>query len=613
MKKRILLTLGALVLFVVVVSIYLAARTAVDLLSARQALRGAVQDLEAGEIAEARDAVASASDRLDGVLATTVGIVPVVGQNLRALEAVADGAFPVLESAYELRQTADEIDEQDLVANGRVRLELIERMRGPLEDEAEALESLGSQLREARSGLLLPPVHDEISELIDRVEDLRSSAAKASAASGLAPDMLGRDEPRTYLVLLINNVELRGAGGILSGLGTVTMSDGGIQLGDFFPYAKLGSNPYKPVQAPPGFVERFGFAQAHTTLFINTTYSPEVPDVALVAARLFEKVKNIATDGAIVVDPRGVAALMPPGAEVDAPSGGELDAKELPDYIYATAYEELGGPRDARRAALLDVGRNAFQVLAERGPGGVEDLGGLAEAVAAGHLRFVSFDDVEAELLANVGASGALPEAQDSVFVTVQNQGADKLDYYIRRRIEHRCAIENDEALCETRATLRNEAPDGLTPYVSPRARNEAIEFLEVYVPGNANVTSVELDGSPAEFLRATQGDRTSYGTDIRIDSGERATLGVTYTLPLDGSYELTVTPQPLTHDAEVRVELDAPRDWTINVGGESEDERIIYEKTLTSTLTFTAKPSESSGLTSIWEAASDFWSEQLF
>jgi hypothetical protein len=607
------LIVGGIVLFVVVASMYLAVRTAADLLSARRALRGAVQDLEADEIAEARDAVASASDRLDGVLASTVGVVPVVGHNLRALEAVADGAFPVLESAHALRLTADEIDEQDLVANGRVRLELIERMQGPLEEEAEALEEMAEKLREGRSSLLLPPVYDEMDELLDRVRELRSSATKAAAASELAPDMLGRDDPRTYLVLLINNVELRGAGGILSGLGTVTMSNGGIELGDFYPYAKLGSDPYKPVAAPDGFVERFGFALAHTTLFINATYSPEVPDVAVVVARLFEKVKNVATDGAILVDPRGVAALMPPNAEVDAPSGGDLDAKELPKYIYTTAYEELGGPRDARRAALLDVGRDAFQVLAERGPGGVQDLDGLAEAVAGGHLRFVSFDPAEAEVLEDMGASGAIPESEDSVLVTVQNQGADKLDFYVRRAVEHRCAIEDDEALCETRATLRNEAPNGLTSYVSPRPRNSAIEFLEVYVPGTADVTSVERDGEPARFLRAEQGDRVSFGADVEIDSGERTSLSVTYRLPLEGSYELTMTPQPLTHDAEVRVELDAPSDWTVDAPDGSHEEKVIYEDAFESTLTFTAEPSDKSGLTSLWDGLADFWSDQLF
>jgi hypothetical protein len=612
MKFRIFVVLSVVLLLIIVGSVYLAARSAADLLAARQALQGSVEDLDEDEIEEARDNVASAGDRLDGFLASVMGIVPVVGPNLGALEAVADGAEPVLGSALDLRSTADEIDEQDLVDDGRVRLDLVEQIGTPLAEEADALDGLFSKLEEARSGWLLPPVYEEITDLMRRADELRVTASKAAAASRLAPEMLGGAEPRTYLVLLLNNAELRGAGGVLSGVGTVTMRDGGIELGDFSPQGKLGSSPYERVEAPEEFARRFGFAKADTTLWINASYSPDVPDVALVASRLYDKVRKVETDGAIVVDPRGIAALMPPDATVETPSGGTLTASTLAEYIYSTAYEELGGNRDARRGSLLNIGRDVFKLLAERGPGGVDELDDIAEAVSSGHLRFVSFDPEEHELLERVGAAGSLPAEDDGVFVGVQNHGPDKLDFWIERSLTHRCSIEEEAALCETSVTLRNEAPDGLTRYVSPRPDDAAHEFVEIYLPGEADISAVELDGEAADVLRDSQAGLSTVGTDIELPAGEETTLAATYLLPLDGSYEVTIAPQPLAHDASVRVVLDAPGGWTIDGPEDSDEERLEYEGELTGSLRFEANPSDRSGLSSAWDALSDFWSDDL-
>lgn len=612
MKFRLFVGVMVLLLLIVVGAVYLAATSASDLLAARRALQGSVEDLDLGEIEDARDSVASAGERLDGTIASIIGVVPIVGQNIGALEAVADGAEPVLDAASGLKKTLDEIQEQNLVRNGRVQLDLVDRMQAPLDEESAALEGLYSKLSEARSGWLLPPVHEEMTDLMQRADELRETASKAAAAASLAPAMLGGEGPRTYLVILINNAELRGAGGILSGVGTVTMNDGRIELGDFSPQGALGSSPYEKVPAPPEFVRRFGFAKADTTLWINATYSPEVPDVALVASRLYEKVKGVPTDGAIVVDPRGIAALMPPDATVESPTGGDLNASTLPEFIYSTAYEQIGGNSQARRGSLLNIGRDVFKLLAERGPGGVDELDDIATAVSGGHLRFISFDETEQGLLEDVGAAGSLPEAQDSVFVNVQNKGPDKLDFWTRRTVAHNCSISGDEALCETSATLRNEAPDGLSRYVSPRPDNATNELLEIYVPGDAEITAVELEGEATEFLPDTQGDRRAVGVDVSVPSGERTKLSVTYELPLDDSYELTITPQPLAHDADIKVTLDVPPGWTLQ-GPEGADEGdLTYEGKLSGELRFEAEPSPKSGLTSAWESLSDFWSDDL-
>jgi hypothetical protein len=89
--------------------------------------------------------------------------------------------------------------------------------------------------------------------------------------------------------------------------------------------------------------------------------------------------------------------------------------------------------------------------------------------------------------------------------------------------------------------------------------------------------------------------------------------LTLTYTLPLDGAYDLTVVPQPLAKDASVRVELEVPGDWTVVGPDDSEEGGLIYEEELTGTVRFEARPTERTGFAKVWDALSDFWSDDLF
>ena len=49
---------------------------------------------------------------------------------------------------------------------------------------------------------------------------------------------------------------------------------------------------------------------------LNTTVSADLPDVAEVSARIYERLTDVQVDGVLQVDPHGLAGLMKPGSEV---------------------------------------------------------------------------------------------------------------------------------------------------------------------------------------------------------------------------------------------------------------------------------------------------------
>jgi hypothetical protein len=483
---------------------------------------------------------------------------------------------------------------------------------------------LESELVEHRSGWLLPPLWDAVDDFARRAEELRRSVESAADIVATAPDLLGEHGPRTYLVVLLNNAELRGAGGILSAAGTITATKGRLALGQFSYYAEIAEKPPEPVPAPEDFERRFSRYRANTTTIVNATASPDIPEVAEVAARLFEKVRGVRIDGVMLIDPHGIAALMPNDAEAFVPQRDlRLTKSNLAQFIYSDSYEVLGGGDPGRRSAILTAGRAAFSTVLAGGSSGSEVLQSAGSAIAGGHLRFVSFYDSEEDILGRLGATGSLStDAVDNLMVTVQNLGADKLDFWMRRRVEHNCSIEAPKtARCQTVAVLENQTPRGLNDYVTQidnrikrsHRYGAYLGYVEVYVPGAAELTGVTLNDRTHSFYPETEDGRKSLGMYFATPRGRETTVQVSYELPLpESGYSLEITPQPLAVDAQLKVQIEGPARWTKSGPGTQDEVSISFAGPLDRTLRLETAPDESTGLTAAWKRLVEFWSQPL-
>jgi hypothetical protein len=476
---------------------------------------------------------------------------------------------------------------------------------------------LAETARDHRTGALFPPLWTALDTLATRARDLGGAAGDARSLLEMTDDLLGAKDERTYLIALINNAELRGAGGVLTGLGTITAHNGRLRLEELFDHLEfLTSGPIRTVDAPPEYVRRYGEFQANTTLTLNATFSPDVPDVAMVAAGIYEAVKGTHTDGVLLVDPRGLAALMPPNAEVEVNGIDEaLDKESIARFVYSDAYEVFND-QDNRRRALIEVGRQVFEAtLAE----GLRDRAALSDAAAAfagGHIRFVPFDAGEQDVLSDLGATGDLTApSSDGMLVAAQNfgttrAGGTKLDYWALRDESHRCDITTGGASCSTAVTISNETPRGLTSYVAGRPYGRMRDYVEIFVPDHARLLSVEAHGDPTKYRLEDQSGYSVVSVFTAIEPGEAATISVSYELldvgPEDG-YKLVATPQPLSRDATITIDIDAPRDWVVAGRGSDGTDDYRYRGAFTSTLIVSAAPDERTGIPAFWERVK-FW-----
>ena len=593
-----------------------------DLTSAQAILGGPLDQLTEERAEEAKRSIQSAIDRLNGVTGKLLGAVPVLGANLDAVEAVAEAILPTIDAGLELKTRAEELEDTGLFKDGRVRLDAFATLEEPLAEQVETLTGLEEEIKEQRSGSLWPSLWEAFSDLNYDVRTIRDSADSLRSIVDVIDPMLGGEEKRTYLILLLNNAELRGAGGILTGVGTLTAEDGELKLGEFSSVHALRTEKQKTVQVPEDY-ERYNVYQANdTSTWLNASYSPDVVDSAIVAARLYEKVTGTATDGAIAVDPRGIAALMPGDAEIEVPFLGEKVATDdLADFVYSDAYEKFEDQQE-RRAAILEVGARAFEHILDADLDDQEDIERVADAFSAGHIRFVSFEPDELKALNEANATGAVPDLKsDGLLVAAQNRGGavdigSKMDYWAERSVSHTCSLASSKKMkCLTQVSLTNDAPRGLPAYVTGLIEPYGLmrSIVEVYVPKAGEVTSVTRDGEPIERITGSEGGFSSSGIYVEIPLGKTSEVAVAYDLPLEGDYSLEALPQPLARDADLQIALDVPRDWTIRGPGRWEDDIYRYRGTFDATLTIKAFPTEREGISSFGDWLEDFWNEPLF
>ena len=514
-----------------------------DLISAQEILGGPLDKLTEERAEEAKRDIQSAIDRLNGVTGKLLGALPVLGANLDAVEAVAEAILPTIDAGLELKTRAEELEEAGVLIDGRVRLDAFATLEEPLAEQVETLNALEKELKEQRSPSLWPSLWQSFSDLNYDVRTIRDSADSLRSILDVIDPMLGGEEKRTYLILLLNNAELRGAGGALTGVGTLTAEDGKLKLGEFSAVHALRTAKHKTVQVPEDY-KRYNVYQANdTATWINASYSPDVVDSAVVAARLYETVTGTATDGAIAVDPRGIAALMPGDAEIEVPLIDEnVETGDLADFVYSDAYKKFDDQQE-RRAAILEVGARAFGAILDADLDDQDDIERVANAFSAGHIRFVPFEPDELKALNQANATGAVPELKsDGLLVAVQNRGGapdigSKMDYWAERSVSHACSLaSSDEMKCLTQVSLTNDAPKGLPPYVTGLIEPYGLmrSLVEVYVPKAGEVTSVARDGEPIERITGSEGGFSSSGIYVEIPRGETSEVTVAYDLPLN-------------------------------------------------------------------------------
>jgi hypothetical protein len=540
-------------------------RSAQDgLVAARQGDGDAAADL----LDEAGRAFTSAQEDLDSWWARPARLVPVVGQHARSLEVLAGAGADLAEAAG---TSAREARVEDLrVTDGRLDLDQVRAMAGPLAAVEVALQRADAAIPGARSEWLVAPVAHRIVDFERSVDEAIGEAATASEAVTVLPDLLGGDGRRTYFVAFGTPAETRELGGFMGAYAILVADDGELSLGVTGRVRDLNELLRGKQLTDPSVFPADYLAMLPQRFWHNITATPDFPTMAEAVHQLWPARALGRMDGVLYMDPATLGDLLALTGPIRVPGHREaLTQRTAADFLLREQY--IAFPDDDRHDFLVDAATTVFDELTTGdlpGPGEIVDT--LAPAARERRLLLHSYHADEQALFARLDLDGRLPPVEgDFLSVRSSNRGLNKLDAMMRRSVTYDVAVDPGRGIVRSTVTVRidNDAPGEGLPYGvignrlgEPAGTNSTT--LAVYSP--LGLVDVTQDGRSIGRGASPSLDRNRY--TVLLDVPPEGTVTVVFHLEgrvdLRDGYRLEVVSQPLVNADDLRVEVHGSGPW---------------------------------------------------
>jgi hypothetical protein len=522
-----------------------AAQARHDLADGRNSAELGVSSLESGDyeaaeqwFREAATYLQRAHQRLTEPWASGATFIPVVAHYRDAAvdlsRVAADGAGTV----------ADALADVDLdslrAVDGRIDLDALDSLEEPLMHVRNALVQLKAVTDASRSPWFVHRVDIELDDFDESVDEHLPGIENALEAIRLAPELLGVDGPRRYLVLFTTPAESRGLGGFVGNYAELTADHGRLAMSRFGRAQELDRAAEKAgarVRGHEDFLAqygRFGFdtdgsGKVGDAAFRNLAMTPNFPWVGEIAADLYAQTTGRTVDGTLALDPYVLARLVDYAGPLQLTSLDELLTGDTTAPFLLRDQYVLGATDNTRRTdALAEAARITFDSLLH---GTLPDPPTLARDLAplVGERRLLMWtaNPEEQALLERVHMAGRIPplDGADGWSVTVSNAAGNKIDSFLERRASYEHAT--DPASGETTATLRveltNAAPaEGYPPYVIGNQIGAPPGTSRLYVSfySALGLESATLDGDATELTTGLEEGWNVYSGFVDIPPG---------------------------------------------------------------------------------------------
>lgn len=471
-----------------------------NLEQARASAQAAKDALLAGNTRAASESADEALDRAESARAAThsiawnvVAAVPWLGSPFRTGQQVTDVVLGLASDV--LRPAADvglAISPERLYRDGRVDVDLLRSQ----EPQLSELSSNSMRLKNDAAAITDPRyvslMSDARSELQSQIANVASVIENAALAARLVPPMMGADGPRTYLMGFQTNAEARGTGGLLGGYGVLRFDNGVPSVDTLAPNTDF-ADAVAPIELGLEYDQQYGYAQPFTD-FRNSNLSPHFPYAAQIWKAMYGEQTGMQVDGVIAIDPVALSYILGATGPVTIPAGEIVSSDNVVELTESTAYARFPTDQFARKQYLQDIANAVVAKMTTQVQSPRKLLDALGKAVRERRIAVWSASPTQQELLEETPLAHILPsDGAPFAAVVVNNLGGNKLDYYLKTKIEYAA----DGCQGETRAStvnvqLTNAVPNEPLPdYVASAAGLSP--NLQIAVPKGTNITSVRL------------------------------------------------------------------------------------------------------------------------
>ncbi|UTT68802.1 DUF4012 domain-containing protein [Arthrobacter sp. DNA4] len=501
-----------------------------------------------GDIGARTHAAREVADDPLWVMATAL---PWVGPNLRAASEAATSADDVVRlGAAPMVDVLQTLDWSALAPNKNgVDLVPLADANPKIAAAAEAVRQSADRIDGIDVDKLLPEIKKPLEEARTELRSLRRVVGVAADAAALAPDMMGAQAPRNYLLIIQNNAEARASGGIPGALAVLTLDKGRLTLGSQSSAGELGiMSPPFPVDAQQQHI----YSTRLGKYMQDVNLTPDFPTAAATAQAMWEKKTALHVNGVISIDPVVLSYILQTtgpvaikGPELDAVRAAglptELDGSNVVSTLLSEVYAKIPQPQ-MQDSYFAGVAKEVFAALSD-GKGEAKGLiTGITRGAEEGRVLLWSDEHAEQEVITRYSISGSVagPSISPAQFGVYFNDGTGaKMDYYIKHTVQlvKECPLNGYEQTT-VRITSTNTAPPeagkALPSYVTGGGAygvppGSVQTNVIAYGPVQANVESAKLDGQRTEFAPYIHAGRPVGVLGQRLAPGESKTIEFTF------------------------------------------------------------------------------------
>ncbi len=481
--------------------------------------------------------------------------LPWLGDNIDAVEAVAQASEQTSQAGLAMVQAAEILDWRDLrlpatEAIGVVDLPTLRQARPFLDQVAKTLGIAAARLEAADTGRLVGPVAAGYDDALETLERRARIATDARDLALLLPRFLAAGGSKSYLLAVQALGVPQGTGGRVDLVGALEANGGDLSLqtpltpaGDAFAEATLSPDGPTAGEALLEAARLSGLGEFDGVVLIDSIWLRDALWVV----------------GSVEVEGRTLPLTMDNGAvalELDAFEGTDEAASE---EIRASWANSIVESYLTRRPST-----EAFAI-------------GSAGDVAGRHLTLYLTAPKEQALLARLGATGAYDPGINPLAVTWRSIVRNHAAVFTRKVISHTVLVGSDgSARVRTVIDLANQSPEG-PPSVLVGLPVSAIEEepagvnpvggwaadLRLALPPSATKITAETSIPSETQVVREEGGRFALAT-LATDPGDSMSLIVTYTIKRavvgnSNVFRMMVLPQPAFSPTVVRVRIDTP------------------------------------------------------
>ncbi len=429
--------------------------------------------------------------------------------------------------------------------------------------------------------------------LFRKAEPILSLYANGLSVIDDLPQLLGIDGPSTFLVLALNEDELRPSGGFISGVGELVMRDGKISSMDFRD-SYLADDFSIPYPDPPQPLQQF--MAIDLWVFRDSGWSPDFPTSARQAISLYRPGTPVTPTGVLALDQFSAEKIINVVGPLRIPgSAADVTGETLVDYM-----RNAWAPNNAqyhltqgldRKSFLGDITRATLDKVQSGQVDWTQLIFTAIQLVEQRHIQiYIDNDDAAAFLSVQKWDSAIVFPPQDMLLFVDTNVGYNKVSMQIERSLTYTVDLTQSPPVAEVTLHmkhLRQNVVDCLPEVLFFPEYEQSMErcywsYLRFYVPEGAQLldatahpiearkvlTGLSWPGI-AKISQADEGSATVFEQAVLLPTGSVTDMTFRYNLPdtifqaLDDNlmeYKLTLQKQAGLQSVPTQVILRVPQ-----------------------------------------------------